>query len=200
MPRGRTIIRWTLSTASGILRHEARRNGPAGLLLWPFAFVPPCMLTGTMPVAVSCSQFGRGRDGYKGRGYVTPIKMDNGAIFRTYGGAAGHDCAYSFHGTVGAMKCVRGHGYFGLEEVRVWHEPGLFEARSAGGSEILPALGGARGGSEQDRSRRRRFLRRAQICRSDSHGVQPIDAYHGITMSNVGIRMVERASGLGNSY
>ena len=164
------------------------RNWLPGCYYNTHSLAPLMYVTGTMPVAVSCSQFGRGRDGYKGRGYVMLIKMDNGAIFRTYGGAAGHDCAYSFHGTVGAMECVRGHGYFGPEEVRVWHEPWDLKPGQQEEVKYFPrwvehaeeANKTGHGGGD--------FFVELKFAEAIRTGVQPyLDTYHGITMSNVGI-------------
>ncbi len=55
---------------------------------------------------------------------VTLIRMSNGAVFRTFGtGVAGHSIWYRVHGKRGAAETVRGMGYFGPGQVRVWHEP-----------------------------------------------------------------------------
>lgn len=51
-------------------------------------------------------------------------RMDNGALFKIMQGVgmAGHSNFYRLHGTKGAMELARGEGYFGPEELRVWHE------------------------------------------------------------------------------
>jgi len=49
--------------------------------------------------------------------------MSNGSVFRILGlFLPGHSNWYRVHGTRGAMEIARGPGYFGPEQVRVWHE------------------------------------------------------------------------------
>lgn len=57
-------------------------------------------------------------------GSVILCRMENGAVFRLFGLVLpGHSNWYRMHGTKGAMEITRGPGYFGPEQVRVWHEP-----------------------------------------------------------------------------
>jgi hypothetical protein len=49
--------------------------------------------------------------------------MDNGAVFRIFGLVLpGHSNWYRLHGTHGAVEIARGPGYFGPEQIRVWHD------------------------------------------------------------------------------
>ena len=56
-------------------------------------------------------------------GSVILCRMDSGAVFRLFGlWLPGHSNWYRVHGTRGAMEITRGPGYYGPEQVRVWHE------------------------------------------------------------------------------
>jgi predicted dehydrogenase len=56
-------------------------------------------------------------------GSVILCRMDNGAVFRLFGlFLPGHSNWYRVHGARGAMEITRGPGYFGPEQVRVWHD------------------------------------------------------------------------------
>ena len=145
------------------------------------ALSPMMYVTNTVPREVSCSALPNG-------GYVALVRMSNGAIFRIFGGVAGHSCAYEFHGSCGAMESVHGHGYFGPQTLRVWHEPwDLKEGQEEekvylpnwpGDREIANAAG--HGGGD--------FFVEVNFAKAIREGVQPdIDAYNGIMASNVGI-------------
>ncbi|MSR84692.1 MAG: Gfo/Idh/MocA family oxidoreductase [Candidatus Latescibacteria bacterium] len=56
-------------------------------------------------------------------GSVILCRMDNGAVFRIFGLLLpGHSNWYRLHGERGAMELLRGPGYFGSGQIRVWHE------------------------------------------------------------------------------
>ena len=56
-------------------------------------------------------------------GSVILCRMDNNAVFRLFGiRIPGHSNWYRLHGTGGGMENVRGPGYFGPGQVRVWHD------------------------------------------------------------------------------
>jgi len=56
-------------------------------------------------------------------GWAAMCQMDSGAVFRLIGGGIpGHSNYYRIHGTKGAAEITRGPGYFGPEQVRVWHD------------------------------------------------------------------------------
>ena len=60
---------------------------------------------------------------------VILCRMNNGAAFRIFGlRLPGHSNWYRVHGSRGAMKIPRGAGYFGPDQVRIWHEEWDFEA------------------------------------------------------------------------
>ena len=159
------------------------------------ALAPLMYITNTLPVAVSCNLIPGKKetevreDGqYHRGGYVMLIRMSNGAIFRLYGGVAGHSCWYGLHGTHGAMEAGRGHGYFGPETVRVWHEPWDLKGDQVEEKVYYPnwaehaeeANKTGHGGGD--------FFVELNFAEAIRTGKQPyLDAFHGITMTNVGI-------------
>ena len=169
------------------------RNHLPGCYYNTHALAPLMFITDTLPVAVSCSLIPAPESAdevqrFKRGGYVMLVKMDNGAIFRLYGGVAGHSCWYSLHGTVGAMECARGHGYFGPEQVRVWHEPWDLTEGQVEDKVYVPswpehgkeAEATGHGGGD--------FFVEYEFARAIREGTAPyLDAFHGIMMSNVGI-------------
>ena len=166
------------------------RNWLPGTYYDTHALAPLMYVTGTEPVAVSCSLIPAhtGSTDKREAGFIMLVKMNNGAIFRIYGDFAGHDCGYSFHGTHGAMETVRGHGYFGPEEVRVWHEPWDLKPGQQEEVKYFPrwvehaekADKTGHGGGD--------FFVELKFAEAIRTGVQPyLNAYRGITMSNVGI-------------
>ncbi len=168
------------------------RNWLPGCYYNTHALAPLMYVTGTMPKQVSCSLVPVLKDDphqkFKKGGYVMLVRMDNGAIFRIYGGMAGHSCAYSFHGTHGAMECSRGHGYFGPEQVRVWHEP--WDLMPGQVEEKVYFPNWAEHGEEAKKTGHGGgdFFVELNFAEAIRTGRQPyLDAYHGIMMTNVGI-------------
>ena len=92
------------------------------------ALAPLVYITGTLPVKVNALSIPLGRqpdlDVRRGdSGSVILCRMDNGAVFRIFGLIMpGHSNFYRLHGTRGAMETTRGPGYFGPEQIRIWHE------------------------------------------------------------------------------
>jgi predicted dehydrogenase len=83
------------------------------------AIAPLMYITDLMPKSVVAMDAGD-----NGHGYAALIKMEEGAVFRIMGGGiSGHSNFYRIHGTRGAAEITRGPGYFGPEQVRVWHDP-----------------------------------------------------------------------------
>ncbi len=168
------------------------RNHLPGCYYNTHALAPLMYITDTLPVAVSCSLIpqtgGTEIDRFKRDGYVMLIRMDNGAIFRLYGDVAGHSCAYSLHGTTGAMECVRGHGYYGPEQVRVWHEPWDLKPGQVEEQTYYPNWPShAKQANETGHGGGDFFVEHA-FASAIKRGVQPyLDAYRGIMMTNVGI-------------
>ena len=92
------------------------------------SIAPLMYITDLMPKSVNALSIAldsnRDKPRTKDDGAVTLIRMSNGAVFRTFGtGIPGHSIWYRVHGKSGAMETVRGLGYFGPGQVRVWHEP-----------------------------------------------------------------------------
>jgi len=151
------------------------------------AISPLMYITGTVPREVSGSRLPGKKPGTKG-GYVALVRMSNGAIFRLFAGVAGHSCAYELHGSCGAMESVHGHGYFGPQTLRVWHEPWDLKEGQVEEKVYLPNWPGSRelanaaghGGGD--------FFVEVKFAEAIREGKQPdLDAYHGIMASNVGI-------------
>jgi len=173
------------------LRHW--RNWMPGCYYITHALAPLMYITNTLPVEVSCSLIPVAANvppesNHHRPGFVMLVRMDNGAIFRIYSGVSGHSCWYSLHGTHGAMEVGRGAGYFGKETVRVWHEPWELRDGQVAEKEYFPewselgklAESTGHGGGD--------FFVEHTFAEAIRTGKQPyLDAFHGITMSNVGI-------------
>ena len=157
------------------------------------ALAPMMYITGTLPLEVSCSTVPfpeeSGRVIKSKSPYVMLIRMDNNAVFRIIGGGfPGHSCWYGFHGSRGAMETSRGHGYFGPGTVRVWHEPWELQGDQVEEKVYMPnwpemaeqADAAGHGGGD--------FFTEIHFANAIRTGVQPyLNAYTGITMTNVGI-------------
>ncbi len=93
------------------------------------ALAPLMMITDAMPVringlSIAAPEVAEGRARYSDLGSVILCRMDNDAVFRIFGlFLPGHSNWTRVHGTGGAMETTRGPGYFGPEQVRVWHDP-----------------------------------------------------------------------------
>jgi len=122
-------------------------------------------------------------------GWVGMIKTDGGAVFRIFGGGMpGHSCYWRVHGTKGAAELARGPGYFGPEQVRVWHEHWNKPPETPTERVYMPE-----------------FPEHAELAAASGHGggdfwvdyyfaeairtnTQPfLDVYRGVAMSSVGI-------------
>jgi predicted dehydrogenase len=158
------------------------------------ALAPLMWITGDLPVAVSAMAISAPeledptvRLGDTGA--VILCRMDSGAVFRLFGvGVPGHSNWYRLHGTRGAMESVRGHGYFGPEQVRVWHDPWTRQP-----------------GEVEDRVYTPDWPEHGDLARQAGHGggdfwtnfhfanairtgePNRLDVYHGVAMSSVGI-------------
>ena len=92
------------------------------------ALAPLIFITGTMPVrlnalSIACREVDDLTTHRGDPGSVILCRMNNGSVFRIFGlFLPGHSNWYRLHGTRGAMEITRGPGYFGPEQVRVWHE------------------------------------------------------------------------------
>ena len=92
------------------------------------ALAPLMYVTGAMPVSVNALSI-PALEAYENTarlsdtGSVILCRMDNEAVFRVFGLAMpGHTNWYRFLGLRGGMEMTRGPGYFGPQQVRVWHE------------------------------------------------------------------------------
>jgi predicted dehydrogenase len=83
------------------------------------ALAPLMYITDLMPEKVTGFRVGNSEGGW-----AAVCQMESGAVFRLIGGGMpGHSNFYRIHGTKGAAEITRGPGYFGPEQVRVWHDP-----------------------------------------------------------------------------
>ncbi|MFV0400234.1 MAG: Gfo/Idh/MocA family protein [Oscillospiraceae bacterium] len=91
--------------------------------LAPLMYITECMPISVNGLNISAPEVGEGTACISDPGFVTLCRMDNGAVFRLFGLVMpGHSNWYRVHGTKGAAEITRGPGYFGPEQVRVWHE------------------------------------------------------------------------------
>ena len=158
------------------------------------ALAPLVFITATMPAKVNALSIAcPGIDELTVRrgdaGSVILCRMDNGSVFRIFGlGLPGHSNWYRLHGTKGAMEIARGPGYFGPQQIRVWHEewdcpPGTPAERT-----YVPdwpehgdlARRAGHGGGD--------FWTNFEFANAIRAGRQPfLDVYRGVAMSSVGI-------------
>ena len=158
------------------------------------ALAPLVYITGRLPVKVNALSIARPAlvaqtAKRSDPGSVILCRTDNGAVFRIFGLILpGHSNWYRVHGERGAMEIVRGPGYFGPGEVRVWHE----EWQCAEGQEservYVPdwpehgelARQAGHGGGD--------FWTNFHFAEAIRSGRQPfLDVYRGVAMSSVGV-------------
>lgn len=158
------------------------------------ALAPLMVITDTMPTSVNAlsitaPEVTEALPRYNDPGSVILCRMDNGAVFRIFGlWLPGHSNWYRVHGTHGAMEITRGSGYFGPEQVRVWHEEwdcpqGIPTERAYVPAwpehGDLAAKAGHGGGD---------FWTNFLFANAIRTGEQPyLDVYRGVAMSSVGI-------------
>jgi predicted dehydrogenase len=158
------------------------------------ALAPLVHITGARPVklnalSIARPEISRGTARRGDAGSVILCRMDNGAVFRLLGLLLpGHSNWYRLHGTRGAMETVRGPGYFGPEQVRVWHEEWNRRAGDPLDRTCVPEwrehaeLAGAAGHGGGD------FWTSFHFAEAIRTGKQPfLDVYRGVAMSSVGI-------------
>jgi len=158
------------------------------------ALAPLMFITNTMPVKVNGlsiaipevnAQVVRKGDA----GSVILCRMDNGAVFRIFGLVVpGHSNWYSLHGTKGAMETVRGPGYFGPGQIRIWHEEWDVKKGTVLERTYVPdwpehadlARRAGHGGGD--------FWTNFEFANAIRSGRPPfLDVYRGVAMSSVGI-------------
>jgi len=158
------------------------------------ALAPLMVMTDAMPISVNAlsivapevsNPLPRTND----PGSMILCRMDNGAVFRLFGlWLPGHSCWYRVHGTRGAMEIVRGSGYFGPEQVRVWHEE--WDLRPGEAAERVYAPEWPEYGDLADQAGHGGgdFWTNFLFANAIRSGQQPtLDVYRGVAMSSVGI-------------
>jgi predicted dehydrogenase len=153
------------------------------------ALAPLMYITELMPISVVSYSV----DATK-HGFAFLIKMEEGAIFRLIGGSIpGHSNFYRIHGSGGAAEITRGPGYFGPQQVRVWHDPWdvpdgvpterVYVPSWPYNAEVAEQAG--HGGGD--------FWVNYHFAQAIRTGTQPfLDVYRGVAMSSAGI-MMERS-------
>jgi predicted dehydrogenase len=158
------------------------------------ALAPLVYITGTMPIkvnalSIACRKVDELTVRVADPGSVILCRMENGAVFRIFGLLLpGHSNWYRVHGSRGAMEVVRGKGYFGTEQIRVWHEPWDLKPDEEQERVYKPewpehgdlASKAGHGGGD--------FWTNFHFANAIRSGEQPfLDVYRGVTMSSVGI-------------
>ena len=158
------------------------------------ALAPLMCITDTMPLsvnalAISAPELTDPFPRYGDNGSVILCRMDSGAVFRIFGlTLPGHSNWYRVHGTHGAMETLRGPGYFGPGQVRVWHEEWDCPEGVPKDRTYVPEwpehaeLAGRTGHGGGD------FWMNYEFANAIRSGGQPyLDVHRGVTMSSVGI-------------
>ena len=158
------------------------------------ALAPLMCITDTMPLSVNglsitAPEITDALPRRSDPGSVILCRMDNGAVFRIFGlWLPGHSNWYRVHGTRGAMEITRGPGYFGPEQVRVWHDEWNCPASTPKERTYTPdwpehadlANKAGHGGGD--------FWTNFEFANAIRSGKQPyLNVYRGVAMSSVGI-------------
>jgi len=157
------------------------------------ALAPLMFITGAMPRKVNALAIARPELQRPAKnadpGSVILSRMDNGSVFRLFGtGLPGHSNWYRMHGSKGAMENVRGPGYFGPGQVRIWHEEWISEPGRPSERSYVPdwpehadlARKAGHGGGD--------FWTCFEFANAIRNGKPPfLDVYRGVAMSSVGI-------------
>lgn len=167
-------------------RHHWRSQLP-GCYYITHALAPMMYIMNAIPTEVCCTLLPIKADSGK-PGYVALVRMDNGCVVRIFAGTAGHSCAYELHGETGAMESVHGHGYFGPETIRVWHEPWELQEGQIEDRTYLPPWPSDADLAEKCGHGGGDFFVEKAWAEAIRTGKQPfMNAYRGIMCSNVGI-------------
>jgi predicted dehydrogenase len=158
------------------------------------ALAPLMYITNTMPKKInglSISELEGDKDTARiaDAGSVIMCRMDNGSVFRIFGLLLpGHSNWYRVHGSKGAMETVRGAGYFGSGEIRVWHDEWDRYKDEPIERRYIPdwpqhghlANQAGHGGGD--------FWTNFEFANAIRSGKQPyLNVYRGVAMSSVGI-------------
>ena len=158
------------------------------------ALAPLVYITETLPVkvnalSISIPHVNENTTRRGDAGSVILCRMSNGAVFRIFGVVVpGHSNWYRLHGAKGAMEITRGPGYFGPEQIRVWHEE--WERTPAVPAErtYVPDWPEYKDLAEKAGHGGGDFWTTFHFARAIRSGEQPfLDVYRGVAMSSVGI-------------
>ena len=180
----------TLKISPGIFHW---RNWLPPVYYCTHALAPLMYITDTIPVSVNALSIPRKKDFDSVRtqdlGYVLLCRMNNGAVFRLFGGGiAGHSIWYRVHGTRGAMETTRGPGYWGPQQVRIWHEEWDLKPGEVTEKVYVPEWPEHRELAEKAGHGGGDFWVLYYFGEAIRKGEQPyFDVYRGVTMSTVGI-------------
>jgi predicted dehydrogenase len=171
------------------------------------ALAPLMHITDTMPTSVNAlsiavPEVARGTARLTDGGSVILCRMNNGSVFRLMGLIMpGHSNWYRLHGTRGAMEITRGPGYFGPQQVRVWHEEWQLKRGEVADRVYSPqwpeqgdlAKRAGHGGGD--------FWTSYHFANAIRTGKPPfLDVYRGVAMSVVGIQAWKSALENGVPY
>ena len=158
------------------------------------ALGPLMMITGAWPTSVNAlsipaPELGPGQARINDPGAVTLCRMDNDAVFRLFGiHIPGHSNWYRLHGTQGAMESVRGPGYFGPGQVRVWHDPWDCPEGQSTERSFVPQWPSHRQQAESFGHSGADFWVVHHFLEAIRNRIQPdLDVYHSVAMSSVGL-------------
>ena len=128
-------------------------------------------------------------------GWAAMCQMDSGAVFRLIGGGMpGHSNFYRIHGTKGAAEITRGPGYYGPEEVRVWHDPWDVPENTPTERVYAPSWAYNAHLAEKAGHGGGDFWVEYYFAEAIRTGTQPfLDVYRGVAMSSVGILIYRSA-------
>ncbi|MCL2700824.1 MAG: Gfo/Idh/MocA family oxidoreductase [Phycisphaerae bacterium] len=124
-------------------------------------------------------------------GFAALCQMEEGAVFRLIGGGMpGHSNFYRIHGTRGAAEITRGPGYFGPEQIRVWHDPWDVPTNIPIERVYVPSFPSHTTEAERAGHGGGDFWVDYHFAQAIRAGKQPfLDVYRGVAMSSVGIVM-----------
>ena len=158
------------------------------------ALAPLMMITGEMPLSVNAlsiaaPEVAEVMPRHNDPGSVILCRTTGGAVFRLFGlWLPGHSNWYRVHGTHGAMEITRGPGYFGPEQVRVWHEEWTLRAGEQAERVYTPEWPEHGDLAEQAGHGGGDFWTNFHFANAIRKGEQPyLDVYRGVAMSSVGI-------------
>ena len=171
------------------------------------ALAPLMYITETMPVkvnslSISCPELDATTARVADAGSVMLCRMDNGAVFRIFSlMMPGHSNWYRVHGSCGAMETTRGPGYFGPEQVRIWHDEWDQKGKTPLERTYVPdwaehaeeARKAGHGGGD--------FWTNYHFVNAINTNKQPfLDVYKGVAMTSVGILAWRSALEDGKSF